>query len=199
MKRVEIKFASIAKELEKLYARLERAEKTLEKKTAIAEKYGVKDWTPEDRQAWLKTIEINEGWIVNKEDINKNGAYFEYHSAEYDVSDIKRSIEKAEARLEKAETDLEAYHKEIEELADLMKKEELWRLEFEAEQKEWLKDGIKLEKRYYGFTPSGKRFYISGNCGMTLRSRHCFTLTINGETIFTSGEFWRAYSVIKKS
>ena len=199
MKRVEIKFASIAKELEKLYARLERAEKTLEKKTAIAEKYGVKDWTPEDRQAWLKTIEINEGWIVNKEDIKKNGAYFEYHSAEYDVSDIKRSIEKAEARLEKAETDLEAYHKEIEELADLMKKEELWRLEFEAEQKEWLKDGIKLEKRYYGFTPSGKRFYIHGNCGMTLRSRHCVTLTINGNTIFTSGEFWRAYSVIKKS
>ena len=199
MKMVEIKFASISKELEKLYARLERAEKTLEKKTAIAEKQGVKDWTPEDRQAWLKTIEIVDGWIVNKEDIKKNGAYFEYHSAQYDVNDIKRSIEKVETRLEKVENDLEAYHKEVEALTDLMKKEELMRLEFEAEQKEWLKDGIKLESRYYGMTPSGKRFYISGNCGMTLRSRHCFTLYINGETIFTSGEFWRAYSVIKKS
>ena len=199
MKRVEIKFTAIAKELEKLYARLERAEKTLEKKTANAEKYGVKDWTPEDRQEWLKTIEMNEGWIVNKADIKKNGAYFEYHSAQYDVKDIKRSIEKVETRLAKAEDDLEAYRKEVEELTDLMKKEELYRLDFEAEQKEWLKDGIKLESRYYGMTPSGKRFWISGNCGMTLRSRHCYTLYINGETIFTSGEFWRAYSVIKKS
>lgn len=199
MKMVEIKFASIAKELEKLYKRLERAEKTLEKKTAKAEKYGVKDWTPEERQEWLKTVETVDGWIVNKEDINKNGAYFEYHSAEYDVKDIKRSIEKAEARLDKAETDLENYNKEIEALADLMKKEELRRLEFEQEQKEWLKDGIKLEARYYGSTPSGKRFYIHGNCGMTIRSRHCVTLTINGNTVFTSGEFWRAYNAIKNS
>ena len=199
MKMVEIKYAGAVKELEKLYARLERAEKTLEKKAAIAEKYGVINWSAEERQEWLKTIEIVDGWIVNKEDIKKNGAYFEYHSAEYDVSDIKRSIEKAERRLEKVENDLEAYHKEVEELADLMKKEELYRLEFEAERKEWLKDGIVLESRYYGMTPSGKRFYIHGNCGMTMRSRHCVTLTINGYTIFTSGEFWRAYSVIKRS
>ena len=199
MKMVEIKFTSIVKEMEKLNARLERAEKALAKKTANAEKYGVINWSPEDRREWLNNVETVDGWIVNKEDIKKNGAYFEYYSAIRDVEDVKRSIEKVERRLEKAESDLENYHKEIEELADLMKKEELYRLEFEEERKEWLKDGIVLESRYYGMTPSGKRFYIHGNCGMTLRSRHCFTLTINGDTIFTSGEFWRAYSVIKRS
>jgi len=199
MKMVEIKFTSIMKEIEKLYARLERAEKALEKKSAKAEKYGVINWSAEDRQEWLKTIEIVDGWIVNKEDINKNGAYFEYHSALYDVKDLKRSIEKAETRLEKAETDLENYHKELEALEDLMKKEELWRLDFEAEQKEWLKDGITLEDRYSGMTPKGKRFFIWGNSGFTRRSLHCFTLYLDGHTIFTSGEFWRAYSIIKKS
>lgn len=199
MKRVEIKYASITKELDKLYARLERANKTLVKKEAIAEKYGVKDWTFEERRAWLDTVEMQDGWIVNKEDIKKNGAYFEYYSAKTDVRDLERSIEKAETRLAKAEDDLEAYREEIEKLEDLMKKEELLRLDFEQEQKEWLKDGIKLERRYWGFTPSGKRFYIHGNCGMTLRSRHCVTLIINGDTIFTSGEFWRAYNAIKNA
>ena len=199
MKRVEIKFTAIANELEKLTARLERAEKKLEKKMAKAEKYGVSNWTSDDRSAWIKTIETNNGWIVNKEDINKNGAWFELVLAKSDVEDIKRSIEKTEERLAKADAEVEAYHKEIEEVEDLKTKEELRKLEFEAEQKEWLKDGIKLEARYYGETPSGKRFYIHGNHGMTIRSRHCVTLIINGDTIFTSGEFWLAYSVLKKS
>ena len=198
MKMIEIRFASIAKDLEKLTARLERAEKKLVKATAKAEKYGVINWSADDRQAWLKTIEIDNGWIVNKSDIDKNGAWFALSSARYDVEDLKRQIERAEARLAKADAEVEAYHKEIEALDDLKKKEELRKLEFEAEQKEWLKDGIKLESRYYGETPSGKKFYIYGNCGMTLRSRHCFTLYINGETVFTSGEFWRCYLTIKK-
>ena len=70
--------------------------------------------------------------------------------------------------------------------------------EFEKEQKQWAKDGITLEARYYGTTPNGKRFYIERNNGVTFRSMHCFTLTIDGETIFTSGEFWRAYAEIKR-
>ena len=199
MKRVEIKFTAIAKELEKLSARLERAEKKLEKKTARADKYGVSNWSSEDRQEWIKTIEIENGWIVNKEDIDKNGAWFEYICAKSEVEDIKRSIEKTEARLAKADAEVEAYHKEIEAIEDLKKKEELAKLEFEAEQREWLKDGIKLKSRYYGDTPSGKRFVIYSNNGFTTRSRHCFTLRINYETVFTSGEFWRAYNVIKNS
>lgn len=199
MKRVEIKFTAIANELEKLTARLERAEKRLEKKMAKAEKLGVSNWTRDDRDAWIKTIEMDNGWIVNKKDIEINGAWFELICAKSDVEDIKRSIEKTEARLAKADAEVEAYHKEIEEVEDLKKKEELRKLEFEAEVKEWKKDGITLEARYYGYTPSGKRFYIHGNSGMTIRSRHCVTLIIDGDTIFTSGEFWRAYNAIKNS
>ena len=107
-------------------------------------------------------------------------------------------LEKATNPVIRADKENRALQMEID-LPALVKKEELYRLEFEEERKEWLKDGIVLESRYYGMTPSGQRFYIHGNCGMTLRSRHCFTLTINGDTIFTSGEFWRAYSVIKRS
>ena len=53
--------------------------------------------------------------------------------------------------------------------------------------------------RYNGFTPSGKRFTIYGNSGVTIRSRHCYTLYIDGKVIFTSGEFWRCYLNIKNS
>ena len=90
------------------------------------------------------------------------------------------------------------YHKEVQKITDLKEREKLMQAEFEKEQKQWAKDGITLEERYYGTTPNGKRFYIERNNGVTFRSMHCFTLTIDGETIFTSGEFWRAYSEIKR-
>ena len=200
MKMVEIKMRSITTELEKLYAKLERAEKKLAKATARAEKAGVIDWTAEDRQNWMETVETNEWhYIVNKEDIEKNGAWMDLFGARYDIKDIQRRIENTEARAEKAQEKVAEYHKQVEALADLKQKEELRKLEFEAEQKEWAKDGITLEDRYTGITPNGKRFGIWGNSGVTTRSWHCFTLYIDGEVIFTSGEFWRAYSIIKKS
>lgn len=199
MKRIEITHRKEMNELEKLAARLERAEKTLAKKKANAEKYGVSEWETEDRNAWLATVETKDGWIVNKADIDRNGAWIDLSMANREVEDIKGRIAKAEIRLAKAEEEVEKYHKEIEAIEDLQRKEELWKLEFEEEQNEWLKDGIHLEGRYYGTTPNGKHFYIERNHGWTERSLHCFTLTIDGETIFTSGEFWRAYGIIKKS
>ena len=200
MKMVEIKFRSKMAELNKLNAKLERAEKALAKKTAAAEKAGVADWTREQRNEWLATVETTDmGWIVNKADVKKNAAWMDMYSAQFEVDDIKGQIERATERLTKAEKEVEEYHKEIERVASLKEKEELWKLEFEQEQKEWAKDGITLESRYNGLTPSGKRFGIYGNNGFTMRSMHCYTLYIDGETIFTSGEFWRAYGVIKNS
>jgi len=200
MKMVEIKHRSIMNELNKLNARLERAEKALAKKTAIAEKCGVADWSREEHREWLETVETTEyGWIVNKEDQKKNGAWFDLSSAKSDVEEVKQAIAKAEARFDKAEADLQEYREEVAKIADLKEKEKLWALEFEKEQKEWLKDGIVLESRYSGKTPSGKHFSIYGNNGFTKRSWHCFTLYIDGQTIFTSGEFWRAYGIIKQS
>lgn len=199
MKMVEIKMASIVKELEKLETRLVKAEAKLEKAEAKVDKLGCR-WTNEEHREWLKTVETTEmGWIVNKEDTKKNGAWFDWEMAKDRVEEIKSDIENANKRYDKAEDEVERYHEEVEKMADLKKKDELQKMEFEAEQKEWAKDGIKLEARYYGETPQGKWFHIERNHGWTKRSRHCFTLRINGEVIFTSGEFWRAYSIVKNN
>ena len=199
MKRIEITYRSNINELGKLNARLERAQKSLQKKQTVAEKVGVAEWSWEDWNAFMQTVETNNGWIVNKEDIKKNGAWSDLYSAKREIEDIKKQIEKAEARFAKVEAELDAYHEELEKIADLQRKEELFKLKFEQEQKEWAKDGITLTSRYMGYTPSGKWFWIERNHGWTERSLHCFTLTVDGATIFTSGEFWRAYGVVKNS
>lgn len=199
MKMVEIGYRSKVKEFEKLNARLQRAEKALEKKLAVAVKLGVSEWTNDEHREWLEGVETTEnGWIINKSDIKKNGAWFDLSLARDEVKVVREEIERAEKRLERAEDKLEAYHAEVRALDDLKAKEDLMRKEFEAEQKEWAKDGITLERRYSGITPQGKHFSIERNSGWTDRSRHCYTLYLEGVgVVFTSGEFWRAYSVVK--
>lgn len=198
-KMVEITNRSIIKELEKLNTRLEKAQARYEKKIAIAKKYGVSEWGYEEWRAWMDTVETQNGWIVNKEDVKKNGAWHDIGRAESDIREIRESIAYEEKRLAKSEQEVAEYHAKIEAMEDMKAKEELYKLEFEQEQKEWAKDGITLEKRYFGTTPNGKRFCIMRNCGFTERSWHCFTLYIDRETVFTSGEFWRAYMVIKNN
>jgi hypothetical protein len=199
MKMVEITFRSYQKDLEKLNTQLEKAESAYNKKLAAAKKYGVENWTSNDRHEWIQTVETTEsGFLINKADEKKNGAWFDMICAESRINEIKSSIERAEKRLAKAEQEVSAYYEELDKLADLKAKEELMKKQFEQEQKEWKKDGITLESRYLGYTPQGRRFTIHGNNGFTNRSLHCFQLIIDGETIFTSGEFWRAYSEIKR-
>ena len=199
MKRVEITYTKYQKELEKLVARLERYEKSYEKKLATAQKYGVADWTAEDRNEFLRNAEATEwGFLVNKEDVKKNAAWWDLYCVKRDIEDTKNEIERAEKRFEKAMDAVDKYHAEVAQIDDLKAKEELMKIEFEQEQKEWAKDGITLVERYCGITPNGKRFAIYGNGGWTNRSWHCFTLRVDGNVIFTSGEFWRAYAYIKK-
>lgn len=201
MKMAEISYRSISNELLKLNARLERAQKALEKKQAKAQKFGVADMDNAAHLEWLKTVETDDmGYIVSKKDIQKNGAWYDLYSAQRDVEDLERQIENAEKRFDKAEEKVEAYRREQAAEADLKAKEELRKKAFEAEQKEWAKDGITLERRYSGKTPNGKHFSIERNCGFTDRSRHCYTLYLEGYgVVFTSGEFWRAYGVIKNN
>ena len=199
MKRIEITYSAYQKELEKLNSQLDRAQAKLKKKLAIAQKYGVENWNNDEHTEWLKTVETVNFRIVNKEDVKKNSAWFDLFSARHDIEDIQGRIKRAEARLEKAEKEVNEYYEELQRIEGFKAKEELMQKRFEQEQEEWAKDGITLKGRYYGTTPSGKSFDIYGNNGITLRSMHCFTLAINGETIFTSGEFWRAYAIIKNS
>ena len=199
MKRVEIIFTKYQKELEKLNTQLERAEKNYEKKYANAVKYGVQDWDNHEHYAWVETTERTEsGFFINKADEKKHGAWWDLVLAESTIKDIKDRITRAEKRLEKAEAEVQKYYTELDKIADIKAKEEFAKRTFEEEQKEWAKDGITLEGRYYGLTPNGKKFVIYGNNGFADRSLHCFTLRIDGRTIFTSGEFWRAYAIIKK-
>ena len=197
MKMIEIKLRSQTAELEKLTAKKERAEAMLQKATAKAEKMGVAEWSMEEYRAYVDTMDSKDGWFTDKKQIEKKAAWSDRWSAERELNDIIESIERAENRFEKTETEVETYRAKVKSEMDAKAYEELMKVSFEQEQKEWAKDGINLEKRYFGTTPNGKRFWIEGNNGFTDRSRHCFTLTIDGETIFTSGEFWRCYSVIK--
>ena len=197
MKKVEITYISKAKELEKLVARMERQTAKRDKAQAKAEALGVAEMDAEAHRAWLDTVPKDGYMIADKNDIKKNGAWFDLLGAKKDLEETMAAIEKAVARLNKAETELEEYRAEVEKMTDAKQKEELQRLEFEKEKKEWAKDGIDLEGRYYGTTPAGARFHIYRNSGYTRRILHCFTLAINGQTIFTSGEFWRAYMEIK--
>lgn len=196
MKRVEIKLQSVTSELEKLIARKERAGKKLEKATAKVKALGC-DWTWEEHRAFLDTAETNNGWMVNKDDIKKNGAWLDWIGAERDLTEVTDRIERVAQRFEKAQAEADEYRAEVEKIEDAKKREELQKLDFEEEKKEWAKDGINLKGRYYGTTPNGEAFFIAGNSGYTRRSLHCYTLTIKGETIFTSGEFWRCYMEIK--
>lgn len=204
MKMIEISYRANVNELNKLNAKLERAQKALQKKQDAAEKIGVADWTWEDWNAFMQTVETKNGWIVNKEDVKKNGAWSDLWDAKRDIKYLEEQIANAEKRFEKAERKLEEYYEELAKIEDLKAKEELFKKEFEQEQKEWAKDGITLTSRYTGITPNGRRFWIERNNGWTERSLHCFTLTLtNAEgiayTVFTSGEFWRAYGVVKNS
>ena len=76
---------------------------------------------------------------------------------------------------------------------------ERWLAEFKAE---CLKDGIIIDNAcgtwFDGTAANGKRFYLDRNNGWTDRSWHCYSLTIGGETVFTSGEFNTAYRYLMK-
>lgn len=203
MKAVEIGYRSITKEIEKLLARKERCTLKLNKALAKVEELGCK-WSDEEHRAFLNTVETEVigqgiGRIVNKEDVKKNGAWFDWVRAEDELNDVNERIERATMRLDKAQKAIDEYHEELQKIEDAQEREKLRKLEFEEEKKEWAKDGITLNGRYYGVTPKGKSFSIWRNNGITERSLHCFSLQIDGETIFTSGEFWRCYLNIKNN
>lgn len=209
---IERQAASVQKELDKLNARLAREQAKLVKKTAAAEKIGAtctrEEWFAGMREAYTD----EQRW-----------AFTEKWSAERDVEDTERQIANAEKRLAKltgkVDAQQEANAKETAEVERIGKIEikmlseeereanaarrkeeyEKWLAEFKAE---CLKDGIIIDEAcgrwFSGTAANGKRFHLDGNSGWTTRSRHCYTLTMNGVTVFTSGEFLTAYRYLMK-
>lgn len=203
---IERQAASVQKELDKLTARLAREQARLEKKTAAAEKIGAtctrEEWFAGMREAYTD----EQRW-----------AFTEKWSAERDVEETESHIANAEKRLAKLTGKVaeqqETTARETAEVERISELETKWieatpeeqKARRKAEYEKWLawfkaeclKDGIVIDRvcgRFFtGTAANGKRFCIDGNCGWTTRSRKCYTLTINGNTVFTSGEFFTAY------
>lgn len=217
MTRTAMAVNSKTKELDKLNAQLERAKNSYEKKLATAQKLGVAEWTCEDRNEWLTTVKTTEfGYIIDKADAKKNGAWFDLFSAKHSVEDIEDKIERAKRILSKY---MGEYGKELEQetadeittqrselmnryIAPKLTEEEVRAIQ-ENIRAEWAKDGITITEFYgsglSGLTPNGKKFNFYGNSGITERSWHCYTLNINGYTMFTSGTVCSCYKTIKRS
>lgn len=202
----EKKLGRVEKELTKLYKSLERYQNLFEKKQK-------------------KCIELNcnwsdEEWIQHREANNYTEAqwqaYFDMDVQQSYIDDTKHRIgtlEKTQSKYEKLVKEEnaknEAFKAEYDRLSDaeIKMSQEMAKAEYEAWLKKFkadcLKDGIVVEEAksfmVYGTTPSGKRFSILLNNGWTERSHHCYSVRIEANTIFTSGEFWRAYQVVKKS
>lgn len=200
----EKKLASKEKELEKLEARLARENKRLEKKTAAAEKVNAV-WTKDEYWAKKESGECTE---------EQDWAHFDRWCVQQDVRETEEAIKKVKKAIEKLDINMAAEIASKTEEARVARIEAEWITktaeERKAEYEAWLKkfkaecrkDGIEIEEAngnwVSGKTAKGESFYIYGNNGLTTRSLHCYTLTIEGETIFTSGDFATCYSRIKK-
>lgn len=204
---IERKAESVRKELEKLNARLVRENKTLAKKTAAAEK--------------LNAICTDEEWFGGMRDKFTNEqawAWIDWTGAKRDIRDTESQIENAQKRLDKLTGKVEAQQEErakeeaivarcnsIENRMLTQEQREANAARKEAEYKKWLaefkaeclKDGIIIDNAcatwFDGTAANGKKFYLDRNNGWTERSWHCYSLTIGGATVFTSGDFTTAY------
>lgn len=178
-------------EIEKKSAQLARAQKKLEKKAAAARNLGVLvNW---------------DTWCAMRETATAEQckAHLEYGIAVDEVKRIEDAISKQQTILEKYSglvtndnVKTEAAENWIRH-CDMVEKAKVNIVDI------WAKDGITLNRftfgHFSGTTPNGKSFCMDLNNGMTERSWHCWTLYINGETIFTSGDFCKTYTTIKNS
>lgn len=203
---IEKKADSIRKEIENLEKRIDRNEALLQKKIVKAEKVGA-NWSREEFFQHRDTDMTQDQWA----------AYFDKYCVETEIEDAKHRLENAKKRLSKVLPQVEEAEARKGESNRLDEMEiRFYRAsqksaeEREAEYQEWLrwfkaeclKDGIVIENAsgwlVNGTAKSGKRFCMYGNSGNTVRSLHCYTLRVDGETVFTSGDFSTAYRIIKK-
>lgn len=210
---IEKRAENIRKEIAKYEARLARHEAKLVKAKAKAEALDALEWKP----IWNETNPENPMYR-KAEHIPCVSAFFAYERELDEVEDAKHRLETAKKNLEKIlpqVAEVEAVTAECEAIGNIEAKmirnlpkksaEELkaeyeaWLAEFKAD---CLKDGIIIDEAtahfVAGTAKNGKRFALYINNGFTERSLHCYTLRINGETIFTSGDFVTAYRILKK-
>lgn len=212
MTMTEKKMISIQKEIEKLQKSLSTHKERLEKKNAKCKSLDC-DWTREEMiyHSEEKNDMTDDQW----------SAWFNRKCEESEVEDLESRIANANKRLQKVTG---VFDKELAENAqqeaDTARSNELesyWSAYFsktpeqrKAEYEAWLKsfkdeclkDGIKIDDASNNFisgtSKSGNHFMMSLNSGYTERSLHCYTLVIDGQTVFTSGYFETGYRILKK-
>jgi len=208
---IEKQLAKAQKDVEKYEKAVARYTAQYEKKVATCKKLGC-DWT---KTEWF---EHRENGTCTDEQFS---AYFEktlkasyVEEASRDLEQSKKHLAKLEGKFEaKAESDAEAdridgiergiwaaMSEELKKTPEQREAEyQAWLKQFKAE---CLKDGIVIDSvlgiGINGWTASGKRFGLWDNNGFTSRSRHCYSLVIAGEMVFTSGEFSTAYAYLRK-
>lgn len=217
----EKKMESIEKEIAKIAKSLERYEAILAKKTEQCIKLNC-NWTDEEYRSRMQQLHArHEGeqvvYFGEDDDLitkKQHGAWFDKSVAEDNVEESKRRLANAEKRYAKISETVrtenaknEEFKKAYEHASEMER--EMLRQKAEEEYQKWLawfkseclKDGVVIEDAsnwfVKGITPSGKRFFFVLNNGYTDRSWHCYSLRIDGNTIFTSGEFWRCYNTVK--
>lgn len=208
MTRDEQKVNSIEKEITKLNERIARAEAKLEKKTAAAEKQNA-IWTQDEHYDLMIA-----GLISPKQE----DVWFDYFCATRELDDLQDSLARAQKRLAKATGIYEANEAKRAQADEIERIGNEWieairkqsAEEREREYQKWLagfkarcaKDGVIIDEASHcmvkGLTKSGKRFWMFINSGVTTRSLHCYSLRIDGELIFTSGDFGTAYARVKR-
>lgn len=198
MTRAEQKVNSINKEIEKLSKSLERYAGLLNKKIDKCEKLDC-NWTDEEMFIKRDNNEMTqEQW----------SAWFDKSLEESHVEDTQRRLDNAFKRLERASEEFAKVSEQIELDQMITEKELQWMQARELKEEEYykwlmqfradcLKDGIIIDKASASFisgnTKKGKRFAMYINSGWTERSRHSYTLRIDGTTYFTSGLFETGY------
>ena len=220
-KMAEKKMMSIQNEVDKLRTRIQKKENHIKKNLAKCEKLGCAEWTEEEFAEKRKTLSeksFKKGLLYMEFDeslTEKQNSllYDRFYSYPNEMEDLKRRLENAEERLAKATERAFEVNLKIDEENAIEQKEKSWISAIqksETEYEAWLKqfkaecllDGITIEyvtnALIAGKTKSGKQFTMYLNSGYTYRSNHCYTLTIESETIFTSGLFSTGYSIIKR-
>lgn len=202
----ERKLASTEKQLAKLYKSLDRYTNLFEKKQQKCIKLNC-NWSDEE---WCQHRDANDCTTAQRQayfDMDVQQSYID--DTKYRIGTLERTLRKQEQKVKEENEKDEAFKAEYTRLSDAEIKlsQEMAKAEYEAWLKKFkadcLKDGVVVEEAksfmVNGTTPSGKRFAIILNNGWTERSRHCYSVRIESDTIFTSGEFWRAYQTVKNN
>lgn len=199
----EKKLESIRKELEKLRKSLDRQSGILAKKTAKCVKLGC-DWTDEE---WRE--HRDNGTMTDKQD----EAWFERVCTESQVEDLNRRIANATKRFEKMAGIVEQDTAKAEEAGKVVAIDEAWVQAQAGKAEELYRAWKAMVERFFeengitageitgsfisGKTATGKTFIVYINSGMTDRSNHCYTLRVDGYTVFTSGTLGTCFAYIR--